>query len=280
VKKNLVATGKDPDARGRARLVVRGSNGRLGLSARRLEHGAAFEVIVDGVRIGTLTTGPAGNGKARFSTRPRGQEQLLGVDPRGRLLEVRDDDGDDVLETEMPDDSEPGEIRCCVADDEETECEAETPAECDAQGGVNLGEGSCVPNPCAPPSPHDEIRCCIPDDGEDGPECEESTAAECSAEGGVNIGPGACEEHACAPTPPGDEEIRCCVAENDAEGDEHEDDGEDGDDEHEGEAPECERVTAAACSALGGTSLGPGSCEPNPCVASPSGAFLEAAALP
>ena len=44
---------------------------------------------------------------------------------------------------------EPDEdIRCCVADDGGQKCEDHTPAECSARGGVNLGAGSCTPNPC------------------------------------------------------------------------------------------------------------------------------------
>lgn len=41
------------------------------------------------------------------------------------------------------------DIRCCVPDDSGPECEDRTPAECASRGGVNLGEGSCTPNPCS-----------------------------------------------------------------------------------------------------------------------------------
>lgn len=41
------------------------------------------------------------------------------------------------------------DIRCCVPDDRGPECEDRTPAECAARGGVNLGAGSCTPNPCS-----------------------------------------------------------------------------------------------------------------------------------
>jgi hypothetical protein len=277
VKQRLTSTGKDLDARGRAVLVVRGSRGRLTIAAKRLAGQADYEVIVDGVRIGALSTGPSGAGKARFTTGSLGA-QLLGVDPRGKLVEVRDRDGDDVLETKMPDD-EAGEVRCCVADEDETECEHETPERCAAKGGVDMGTGSCMPNPCAPGS-GDRVRCCIPEHDEDGPECEDLTSTECGAQGGVSIGAGECDDHACAPTPPGEEEIRCCLADDHDDGglrhhhDSGEDDqGEDGEDDRE--APDCERLTAGACSALGGRDLGAGSCEPNPCAASPSGAFLD-----
>jgi len=276
VKAGLVSTGKDPDARGHASLVVRGSKGKLAVSAHRLSGAATFEIVVDGVRMGTLSTHNGGNGKARFTTRPRGGDQLLGVDPRGKLLQVRDEDGDDVLETEMPDDSEPGAIRCCRSHEDETECEAESPDECVAKGGVDMGEGSCMPNPCPGAGAGDHVRCCIPSHDDDGPECEQLTADECSMQNGVSIGQGDCDDDdGCAPTPPGDGEIRCCIAEHDIMS-HHEG----GDDQGEDEDVECEHVSEASCAALGGRSLGAGSCDPNPCVASPSGAFVGQVALP
>src|SRR5262249_28403829 len=42
------------------------------------------------------------------------------------------------------------DIRCCIPDNSGPECEDRTLAECSAQGGVNIGPGSCTPNPCAP----------------------------------------------------------------------------------------------------------------------------------
>lgn len=41
------------------------------------------------------------------------------------------------------------DIRCCVSDDGGPKCEDRTPYECAARGGVNLGAGSCNPNPCS-----------------------------------------------------------------------------------------------------------------------------------
>src|SRR2546427_12399356 len=78
VRKALTPTSKAPRARGSANLVVRGSNGRLGISAKRLRGGSTFQVVVDTVRIGALVTNAAGGGKARFRTSPRGNDQLLG----------------------------------------------------------------------------------------------------------------------------------------------------------------------------------------------------------
>jgi len=56
--------------------------------------------------------------------------------------------------------------------------------------------------------------------------------------------------------------LRCCVAEEEAEGLEL----------------ECGQLTAAHCAEEGGTTIGAGPCEPNPCVASPSAAFVGGAA--
>lgn len=274
VKKALTATSKAPRARGTASLLVRGSHGRLGVSGRRLPGGSTFEVIVDTVHVGTLSTNPAGNGKARFSTRPHGHDQLLGVDPSGKLIEVRDEDGDDVLETQMPDDPPPpGATRCCVADEDETECKQITPDACTTAGGTDMGAGSCMPNPCATTPPGDQIVCCQADHDEDGPECELSSAAECAEEGGTSLGVGTCDPNPCPATPPAAGEIACCVPESEGpDGDleeqwhgEHGDDGdgEHGDGEHENE---CERTTVEGCTALGGVSMGAVSCcNPNPC---------------
>src|SRR5262245_28269105 len=202
---------------------------------------------------------------ARFSGPPRGHAQLLGGDPRGHLLEVSDEQGEDMLEDDVPEDmQDQGDIQCCLTDEDgEAECEEATPEECTAEHGTNMGAGRCSPNPCVTSPGGAVIVCCIPDD--DGPECDETSAAECAGEDGVNLGAGTCEPNPCAPTMPGI--IRCCVPENDdAQGNENQ----------QGDAGECEQLTAAHCSHESGTPIGPGSCEPNPCpVTSPSGAFLE-----
>jgi len=278
IRQDLRATGIDPDARGRSKVNIRhlksGVDGKLRVNVHRLNPGSTFEVVVDSVRIGTLTTNGGGNGRARFRTAPRAGDQLLGVDPRGKLLEVSDDDGDDVLEVEIDDDQDPTHVRCCIAEHEEggeaeVECEDELTAdECTAAGGTNLGAGSCVADPCGGgPGGGEEIRCCIPDHDDDGPECELETAAECSQHQGVNLGAGTCEADLCGSTPP-PEEIRCCLP-----------DGHDGDEgEEENEGPECEQESPLECDIRGGHNIGAGSCEGNPCLASPSGAFLESGA--
>jgi hypothetical protein len=273
VKQPLHPTGVEANAQGIAvaTIHVKANQGRFRVSARHLKPGMTFGISVAGTRIGSLTTNGVGSGIARFNSSPRGTTQFLGVDPRGKLVEVSDDEGEDVLESEMPGDDE-GDVRCCLADDDDdgTECEETTADECTAHGGRNMGTGTCFPNPCPTTEPGPDIQCCQPD--EDGPECEEKSAAECSADGGVNVGTGSCERNPCASTPPN--VVRCCIS----EGDQGEQEGE-GDDEQEDEQqtepPECEQRTAAECSEEGGTAVGSGSCEPNPCATgSPSGAFL------
>ena len=47
--------------------------------------------------------------------------------------------------------TEPSEdIQCCKPDDGVTVCDEESPDECTADQGVNMGAGTCDPNPCAP----------------------------------------------------------------------------------------------------------------------------------
>jgi len=247
VQRQLTPTSAAPNAQGHVVvLVAQHSKGKMKIVGQHLRPSGTFDVVVNSVRIGTLTTNQSGNGSARFSTTPHGHDQLLGVDPQGQLVEVRDQTtGDDALETEMPPDTEDaGDIQCCIADNEEAECDETSPDECTAEGGVNMGAGSCMPNPC-PSTTTPEIACCIPDDDQNGPECETATADECTAANGVNLGAVACDPNPCAPTPPPTPEIACCVPNEDE--------------------VECEEQTADECTALNGTNLGTGTCDPNPC---------------
>jgi len=254
----LTSTGVDPDASGRTRFLVRGVHGRFDVRARRVAPDASFEVVVRGVRVGELRTSGGGNGRVRFRTAPRSdRDQLLGFDPRGGTLALRDEDGDDVLEGDIPEDEgEADEIRCCLPHPEENgehqvECEHVTPAECDAQHGVNLGPGSCLPDPCAetPPPGEETVRCCVPDgDADDQAECAQLTAEQCSMEHGVNLGAGACDPNPCEPHPHPDE-IRCC--------------------EPDDEGPECEHRTPEECELHGGVNMGAGMCELHLCDGTP-----------
>src|SRR5262249_6250722 len=99
VHAKLLPTAHAPKARGQAMLQLKSaSNGRLKIAAQRLAASTSFDVVADGVKVGTLTTNGHGTGKTRLSTAPHGQNGFLGFDPRGTSLAVRDDAGDDVLE--------------------------------------------------------------------------------------------------------------------------------------------------------------------------------------
>ncbi len=254
IAQGLGVTGADDDASGEVKLVIRdsrkGLRGKMEVKARGLEPESRYEIEIEGVRIGSLTTRRNGAGKAKFDSKPKPGKQLLGVDPRGKRAEVVSGQGATVLQTAVSGGTlDPNKVRCCLPDDSGPECEDRTAAECSAQGGVDLGPGSCLPNPCSgptpPPEPEDDAACCLPDDS--GPECEDRTPSECSAQGGINIGPGACLPNPCAgPTPPPDADIRCCLPDD--------------------AGPECEDRTAAECSVLGGVNIGAGVCAPGACL--------------
>ena len=255
VKQDLTPTPIDPDARGKVVARTKGDDGKLTVTGRRLDRSATYDVIVDGVKVGTLTTSRGGNGKARFRARPRSsKDQLLGFDPLGKLLLVRNAAGEDALVASLPATPTSGgsgddDIRCCLPDDSGTECEDRTPAECAAQGGIDMGPGSCLPNPCAGGPAEDDVICCIPDDS--GPECEDRTPAECAAQGGVMVEATSCTPNPCDPTPPADGDIQCCLP----------DDG----------GHECEDRTPETCAAQGGVNMGAGICAPDPCAGLPGG---------
>jgi hypothetical protein len=234
----------DPDAEGKAVARIRPSSGKLKIRARELEAAREFRITVNGVQIGSMTTNSKGRGRARFSSKPGSKDQLLGVDPRGETVTVGDEEGEDVLECDISEDDEmePDGIRCCLPHEDESECEHLTAAHCAAEGGVDVGPGSCFPDPCEddPPS-GDPVRCCFPH--EDGAQCLELNAELCSHEDGISLGAGSCDPNPCPP--PVDESVRCCL-------------------EHENEAI-CLKLSAEHCTAEGGASLGAGTCSPNPC---------------
>ena len=247
-RSTLAPTGADPDASGRAVMRAKRKNGALQgqllVTAKKVDARAEFEITIDGVRVGTLTANRRGSARARFRTSPRGADQLLGVDPRGRALAILRS-GAVVLAGVLPDDSSTaGDVRCCLPDDSGPECEDRTAAECAAAGGIDQGPGSCLPNPCSGGPASDDVVCCVPDDS--GPECEDRTAAQCASEGGVHVDGESCAAGTCAPTAPPDGDVRCCLPDD--------------------SGPECEDRTAAECAAGGGVNLGAGSCVPNPCL--------------
>src|SRR5262245_33190871 len=116
VKGTLTATSAAPRAHGRATLTLKTvPKGRFRVSANGLAGPASFDLVVDGVKVGSFTTNAAGSGKVKLSTHPKGSETFLGVDPRGKSMVVRDDHGEDDLEGDMPDDdtSPSGAFVCC-----------------------------------------------------------------------------------------------------------------------------------------------------------------------
>jgi hypothetical protein len=251
---SLASTGVDPDARGKVKLTVRNlTDGRLEIKGQKLDPNATFDVLVNGVLVGQFTTTGGGNGRIRFRSRPRSpSDQLLGFDPRGALVVVRNAAGQDVLAVQLADSGSVGggDVVCCIPDDEGAECEDRTPDECAMQGGTVSTATSCLPNPCAgvPPPVEADVVCCIPDDS--GPECEDRTADECAAQGGIVVEATSCDPNPCAPvTPPANDDIQCCLPDNGG--------------------AECEDRTPAQCAVEGGVNAGAGTCTPDPCQAIP-----------
>ncbi|MBY0274156.1 hypothetical protein K2Z84_02350 [Candidatus Binatia bacterium] len=99
--------------------------------------------------MGTVDTNAAGAGRAAFSSSPNGRAQALAVDPRGRVLTVGDANGEDMLEGEVSDPTTPGGIQCCLDTTDQQGCDSLLPADCVAAGGIDMGPGSCEPDPCA-----------------------------------------------------------------------------------------------------------------------------------
>ncbi len=251
VVQGLTATSHAPGARGRASLVLpTAATGRLHVSARGLAPDASFDVVIGGIKVATLTTTPLGTGKVKLSTRPHGATGLLGVDPRGKAIEVRDDNGDDDLEGDMPGDdgSASGVFACCASDDDGTECEVETADECTGNGGTSqTGVTSCIPNPCGvtPPS---EVVCCLPASGDNQEaECDEVSMQECATAGGTVVAGTSCDPNPCAPVP-SPQVVACCVP--------------------DGDELDCEEATPDDCTAAGGSASGATSCDPDPCMTS------------
>src|SRR5262245_22315757 len=153
----LSPTAKAPAATGQAKLSMKtGSTGKFSVQGKHLRPGSTFDVVVNNRKVGTLSTNKSGSGTARFSTNGKGHHvQPLGFDPQGHHVSVQDDDGDDVLDGDMPDDDNPDSaIACCIAEDDddegEVECENTTPEECADEGGTPVGGSAagCLPNPC------------------------------------------------------------------------------------------------------------------------------------
>ncbi len=283
-KQELTATADAPaNAGGKASLSLRhrtrkGTTGSFTVAASHLAEQHGYDLIVAGTKVGTLTTNSGGSGRAKFDTSPRGVKSLLGFDPRGTTVVLRDQStGDDDLVGVIPDDTA-GEQACCIGTGEteddgssETECEDVDAAICSANGGtpqwVLNPDGtpsttpvtSCLPDPCNNASTSTvEIACCINSTHDEGTEaeCEDFTEAACAAAGGTVVQvPGAtpgsgnpCDANPCQTAqPPSTPPASCCVPHTSSNG--------------TPEAPECEDLTAAACTAAGGVPPSGGLCD-------------------
>ena len=271
ITRKLTATGHAPRARGLAKLSLKsGSSGTFSVRAKHLPGGQTFDVVVNKVKVGTLTTSPSGSGSAKFSTAPHGRAAMLGFDPQGAEVEVRDEQGEDDLDGEMPGGNPSSAIGCCLPDDDgETECEPLTAADCTAHGGTATSATGCFPNPCPSQPPPTPVVCCIAHSAagafvDDDPEVEcedDASSAECAAEGGMVVHATSCEPNPCQPTPPPNLVI-CCVS----QGDQGQQQG-----QPQTEPAECAHITAAECTAEGGTASTATSCQPDPCGGGGSG---------
>ncbi|HLK12384.1 MAG TPA: hypothetical protein VKW76_13490 [Candidatus Binatia bacterium] len=253
VKLALIPTTKAPNAKGQTHLVVRrGSQGKFVVLAKRLAPNATFDVIVAGVKVGTLVTNPGGAGKLKFSSKPNRSEAFLGFDPRGAQVVVRDDVGDDdLVGDEPPGDSATG--ACCLPDHEgESECEDLSAADCTSAGGAPSTATSCLPDPCTTTPPPAPILCCLPGsargaftDEDPEVECEDvNTAGECTTRGGTVVQGSTCDPNPCTATPP-PTIVACCVP--------------------DGSETECEELTPEACTAQQGSASSAASCDADPC---------------
>lgn len=250
----LVATGIDPDASGRAKLRVRrADDGRFEVRLKGLEPGAAYQLVFSDIAVSEVIADDKGRARARLRSRPRSStDGLLGFDPRGSILLVRNAAGEDVLAGDVPaggNGFDETKIVCCVPDDDGAECEDRTADECLQEGGTVSTATTCLPNPCdtvtAPTD--DDVICCLPDDS--GPQCEDRTVAECSAGGGLVVAAGSCLDNPCAAVPSVDDDTRCCEP----------DDG----------GPGCEDRLPAECLARGGVDIGAGMCSIDSCAGVP-----------
>jgi hypothetical protein len=240
-------------------LLKHGSRGRFSIKAKHLRSGASFDVVVNGVKVGSLVTGARGGGVARFNTSPKPHTGRLGFDPRGAHVAVREHDtGMDDLECDMPGGHPDSAIGCCVGERKVADgssggkCELQTPDACTARGGRPTTATACLPDPCGGNPPPPTVVCCRSSsaDGafaDDDPQviCEDDvTEAECADHGGMVVQASSCQSNPCQPAPPPDMVI-CCVPDD--------------------EDSECEHVTRQHCSDAGGMVSDAKSCDCHPC---------------
>lgn len=277
IKETLTATtGAPTKAGGKASLSLqkkpgKATKGSFAVTVKRLDRSSSYDLIVDGVKISTITTNSGGSGRGAFNTKPRGTTALLGFDPRGSTVVLRDASGTDVLVGTIPDDS-PGSHACCLATtDQEGETECEDVSDCAAAGGtvpmITNPDGtqtpvaSCLPDPCNPNSPQPGnvvIACCINTTHGEGTEseCQDYTETECATKGGMAVqvlGATAADGNPCdlnpcqISAPPSTPPALCCVPHTSSDGG--------------AEPAQCEDLTPEACAAAGGTPPSNGTCD-------------------
>ncbi|MEO8601060.1 MAG: hypothetical protein ABI629_00645 [bacterium] len=259
VREPLTATSAAPEARGKVQLLVKSSRqAKLKIATSKLAGGKTYDLLVGGVKVGVIATSNGGSGRASFSAVPRSRAALLGFDPRGDQMTVRDqEDGEDVLVGDIPSD-DPTAVACCLTekgDDNEVECEDLTADECAAAGGTTQAVDSCLPNPCATnPLAGGELVCCTnaTHDDESESECEDiASKDECAGLGGTLVQATSCDDDPCNGAAPVDR-TACCVPDDDGGG------------EIDGAV-----LSSAACEAHGGIAVGTGtaaaSCSADPC---------------
>ena len=256
-RSDLVPTSVTPGARGWTTLHVARSKTTFVVSARALPPHASFDVVANGVKVGSLTTNAAGNGKVRFGSVPHGHDVLLGFDPQGADVVVRDRDGHDCLSGHGGNPGDSASAACCLPDthddDGDGPCLPLPAATCTAKGGTVPSASSCFPNPCPSSPPANEVICCVPEsargawlwhDEDHEIECRDVSSVDCAAAGGTVVTATSCHPNPCAPTPPANL-IACCVP------------------EHPGDT-DCKELTAERCTSLGGSAAG-AFCEADPC---------------
>jgi hypothetical protein len=101
---SLIATGADLDAAGTATIAIHSGGPQeqsFKVHVSNLGVATAYKVFVDGVELGTFTTDNTGGAQVRFSTDPKGPEQLLPavLTPVSniKLVEIKAADGTVVL---------------------------------------------------------------------------------------------------------------------------------------------------------------------------------------
>ncbi|HLK09748.1 MAG TPA: hypothetical protein VKW76_00025 [Candidatus Binatia bacterium] len=255
VTQALTATAKAPRAKGHTQLVLKsGAKGTFAVVAKHLAPKQPFDVVVNGVKVGTFTTSASGKGRIKFSRPGHAHGALLGFDPQGAYLVIRDHQGDDDLFCgEPPADS--ATAACCLqsADhDDDAECVRLSAAACAKAGGTPASTASCLPNPCPTSSAGGAFVCCLPEsarcaflDEDPQVECtDDVTEAQCAQAGGTVVQAASCHPSPCAPPPPVTHVACCLPVPHDTA---------------------CAMLTTESCTAHGGTVASAASCAAHPC---------------